>query len=162
LSHRVDFFCGDVSQKLPSIIKAHPETFGKGIDLLFIDSDHSHDFAYWYLSIIFPLVKQGGLIHIHDIQIDPDVWPEKKASFPFSFPPPSTEEIAVQEYLNQSRDRYDWISLRACIEDKEYLKSIQPYGGGEIAIPADGSTLHWVDQLLGYQRSPTLWLYKKS
>ena len=37
------------------------------LDLLFIDANHDYILAKWYIDTLFPLVKEGGLIHIHDI-----------------------------------------------------------------------------------------------
>lgn len=39
----------------------------KDIDLLFMDSDHSYEFGRWYMKDLIPLVKSGGLIHVHDV-----------------------------------------------------------------------------------------------
>jgi hypothetical protein len=36
------------------------------LDFLFIDSDHTYEFAKWYCSNIIPLVKSGSFIMIHD------------------------------------------------------------------------------------------------
>lgn len=40
---------------------------GRSIDLLFIDGNHDSILARWYLSNLFPLVRVGGLIHVHDV-----------------------------------------------------------------------------------------------
>ena len=37
------------------------------IDYLFLDSDHSYEFADWYIENLFPKVKPGGLISIDDM-----------------------------------------------------------------------------------------------
>jgi len=37
------------------------------LDLLFIDAFHDHLLPKWYIKTLFPKVKKGGLIHIHDI-----------------------------------------------------------------------------------------------
>jgi len=53
------FFQGDASKhlnKLPS-----------RIDYLFIDSDHSANFATWYIYNLFPLLQQGTTVSAHDI-----------------------------------------------------------------------------------------------
>lgn len=43
------------------------EIGGRAIDLLFIDGNHDSIIARWYLSNLFPLVRVGGLIHVHDV-----------------------------------------------------------------------------------------------
>lgn len=40
------------------------------IDLLFIDANHDYILAKWYIEYLFPKVKIGGIIHIHDIYYD--------------------------------------------------------------------------------------------
>ena len=57
---RQRFIIGDV-RKLPAgAVPDQP-------DLLFMDSDHSYEFARWYLSSLVPSVRRGGLIHVHDV-----------------------------------------------------------------------------------------------
>ena len=36
-------------------------------DYLFMDSDHSAPFASWYVQHLFPRVKDGGLVSVHDV-----------------------------------------------------------------------------------------------
>lgn len=56
---RQRFIVGDVREHLREIPSR--------IDLLFMDSDHSTEFARWYISELFPRVRKGGLIHVHDV-----------------------------------------------------------------------------------------------
>lgn len=37
------------------------------LDLCFIDGNHDYILAQWYIDTLFPLVKQDGVIHVHDI-----------------------------------------------------------------------------------------------
>ena len=37
------------------------------LDLCFVDGNHDYILAKWYVETLFPLVKEGGLIHVHDI-----------------------------------------------------------------------------------------------
>jgi len=37
------------------------------LDLCFIDANHDYILSRWYIDTLFPLVKQSGVIHIHDI-----------------------------------------------------------------------------------------------
>lgn len=55
---RQRFVAGDVRRN-----QALPAT----IDVLFMDSDHSYDFARWYQSALIPRVRPGGLVHVHDV-----------------------------------------------------------------------------------------------
>jgi predicted O-methyltransferase YrrM len=62
LRHRWEFFEGDVQQaELPDP------------DYLFIDSDHSGDFARWYTADLLSSVRPGTPVSVHDIfhQADP-------------------------------------------------------------------------------------------
>lgn len=36
------------------------------LDFLFIDSDHTYDFAKWYCNTVVPLVKKGCFVMVHD------------------------------------------------------------------------------------------------
>lgn len=57
--NRWNFILSDIKQQMNKI----PKT----IDYLSIDSDHSASFADWYLDNVFPLVKSGSPVSIHDI-----------------------------------------------------------------------------------------------
>jgi predicted O-methyltransferase YrrM len=54
---RWHFIRGDVREQLLP---------GK-IDYLFIDSEHSETFAWWYIKNVFPKVRIGGIISVHDV-----------------------------------------------------------------------------------------------
>jgi predicted O-methyltransferase YrrM len=45
---------------------------GRGIDLLFIDGDHSYAGARWDFEAYGSLVRPGGLIALHDVCLSPD------------------------------------------------------------------------------------------
>lgn len=57
------------------------------IDFLLIDSNHDYILAKWYVNNLFPLVKVGGIIHVHDIyyNVDGNGWDDVgfKAEKPF-------------------------------------------------------------------------------
>ncbi|MHA1229548.1 MAG: class I SAM-dependent methyltransferase [Candidatus Helarchaeota archaeon] len=53
------FVLGDVRDNLDKL----PDK----IDYLFMDSDHSHEFAVWYINNIFPKLKKDTLISVHDV-----------------------------------------------------------------------------------------------
>jgi predicted O-methyltransferase YrrM len=53
---------------LGNVITQGLEAIGeKPIDLLFIDANHDAILARWYIRNLFPLVRPGGLIHVHDV-----------------------------------------------------------------------------------------------
>lgn len=64
LMHRVTFHAGDVRKTLPPVVS----TLQQAIDFLFVDSNHSYDFARWWLREVLPVVCPGGLVHVHDIE----------------------------------------------------------------------------------------------
>ena len=53
-----EFFLGDVRQSAHLPAK---------IDSLFLDSDHSAPFAEWFIAELFPRVRPGGLVSVHDV-----------------------------------------------------------------------------------------------
>lgn len=53
------FFKGDIKDNLDKIPNK--------INHLFMDSDHSGDFAQWYIKNLFPKVEPKGIIQVHDI-----------------------------------------------------------------------------------------------
>jgi hypothetical protein len=58
-AERWNFIKGDIRQNvhlLPS-----------KIDYLFMDSDHSKEFAHWYIKQIFPMLRSGITVSIHDV-----------------------------------------------------------------------------------------------
>lgn len=57
--NRWNFYQGDVKDNLGLLPKK--------IDYLFIDSDHSKEFANWYLEYLFPLAGKGVKTSVHDI-----------------------------------------------------------------------------------------------
>lgn len=64
LEHRVTFHAGDVRKTLPTVLSK----LGPKVDFLFVDSNHSYDFARWWLSDVLPFVKPQGLVHVHDVE----------------------------------------------------------------------------------------------
>jgi len=40
------------------------------IDYLLMDADHSSVFAAWYVQNIFPKLRSGALVSIHDVFLD--------------------------------------------------------------------------------------------
>ncbi|MHA1269902.1 MAG: class I SAM-dependent methyltransferase [Candidatus Helarchaeota archaeon] len=67
------FIKGDIKKNLNKL----PDK----IDYLFMDSDHSAEFGKWYIQNIFPLLKNGTPVSVHDIyyqNYDPNVENESK------------------------------------------------------------------------------------
>ncbi len=72
---------GECWRVLDKLLEGQPVEFRKGdaremewnglaLDFLFIDSDHTAPIMDWYASTLFPLVKPGGLVAVHDV-LDP-------------------------------------------------------------------------------------------
>ena len=59
LRNRWEFIKGDVKDNL--------DKFPEQIDYLFIDSDHSKEFCKWYIENIFPMLRNGVYVSVHDI-----------------------------------------------------------------------------------------------
>lgn len=157
LAHRVEVVVGDVREEFPKVYNRLKKAEAiSGLDFLFIDSDHGAEFARWYLANLFPLVKQHGVIHVHDIQAAP----ERVTASERIFPPPSGEEIALAEHLLQHREEFRWFSVAELVRDSEYLAAVQKYGGGDLTFPSNRTRLHPVDTAIGFERNPSLWLLK--
>jgi cephalosporin hydroxylase len=76
--------------------------FGK-IDFLFIDSDHTYDFAQWYCKTCVPLVEIGSYVLIHDWEgVDGDKDDEFKS--------------VIENAVNTGK-------LKRCMNLMEYVKS---------------------------------------
>jgi len=54
-------------------VKKNIETLSDEIDYLFLDSDHSADFAHWYIRNVFPRLRSGSPVSIHDVFLPRDV-----------------------------------------------------------------------------------------
>lgn len=117
-------------------LAAGQQDYLAGADLLFIDADHSEDFARWYLDEagLLDSVRPGGLIQIHDVY------------------PPGLEKQRLGEsrylwtWLEGKRDRFDvfftWELAR--------LESIQKTLGRKIFLDHAGRQAN----------NCSLWLYK--
>ena len=157
LAHRAAVVVGDVREEFPKVYDRLKTSEGiSGIEFLFIDSDHSAEFARWYLANLFPLVKQNGVIHVHDVQTSP----ERVVAGERIFPPPSGEERVLAEHLLQRRDRFRWFSVAELVRDSEYLATVQKYGGGDLSFPSTSVRLHPINAAIGFERNPSLWLLK--
>lgn len=61
---RWTFFKGDVKMNLGALPRA--------IDYLFVDSEHSADFARWYIRNLFPKLRTGSPVSVHDVFLPGD------------------------------------------------------------------------------------------
>lgn len=126
------FFAGDFRE----MIEDHRDYLSQ-VDLLFIDADHSEDFAQWYLdqARLLDQVAPGCLIQIHD------VYP------PGREPARLGESGYVWPWLADKRDRFDvyftWEMAR--------LKEIQGGLGRKVFLNHAGRQAN----------NCSLWLYKR-
>jgi regulator of extracellular matrix RemA (YlzA/DUF370 family) len=66
-SQYMDYDDGTTSRRL--IVGDSKQTIDSKIgelDFLLVDSDHTYDFAKWYCNVVFPFVKKGCFIMVHD------------------------------------------------------------------------------------------------
>jgi len=156
LAHRADVVVGDVREEFPRLSadrkrwRADP-----GLEFLFIDSDHSARFADWYLGNLFPLVRQTGVIQVHDVEAPPEIIAEGRT---FYSDKPSGEEERLAAYLLNRSESYRWFSVAALVRDADYLAAVRPYGGGGIALPSRNRRVHPSEARLGFERNPSLWI----
>jgi len=156
LAHRAEVVVGDVREEFPKIY-ADRERWrtNSGLEFLFIDSDHSARFADWYLGNLFPLVRQSGVIHVHDIEAPPEIIAEGRT---FYSDKPSGEEERLAAYLLNRSDSYRWFSVAALVRDADYLAAVRAYGGGRIAVPSQNRRVHPSEARIGFERNPSLWV----
>ena len=155
LAHRARFFVGDVREELPPAyerLRAAGEI--DGIQFLFIDSDHGGEFARWYVDNLFPLVRPGGVIHVHDVVAAPERIVRGEASLR----EPTGEERVVAEHLVRHSDRYRSFSLADLVRDRAYLDAVRPLGGGAIALPPGRAAAYPTIQAVGFEPNPSLWI----
>jgi len=153
LSHRVEFILGDVRVELSRALERRAGAAGKGLEFVFIDSDHGAEFARWYLGALFPYVRGGGLVHIHDIVTDPL---SPRGELPFS---PNGEELEVRRFLGVRRDDYAWLSVGDCVDDAAYLAAVRPFGGGDVTLGTTAA--HFAGLAVSREWNPSLWLRKR-
>jgi len=157
LAHRVEVVVGDVREEFPRVYgdpgawRSAPE-----IGFLFVDSDHSAEFARWYLGNLFPLVRQDGVIHVHDIETSPERV-GKNEPLPVE---PTGEEKVLAEHLTRHRERYRWFSVADAVRDQAYLGAVRPWGGGDLSFPPDRVRFHPTDARMGFERNPSLWILR--
>lgn len=155
LAHRAEVVVGDVREEFPKVYgdrdrwRADP-----GLEFVFIDSDHSAPFADWYLGNLFPIVRQSGVIHVHDVEAPPEVIAEGRT---FYSDKPTGEEERLAAYLLGRRERYRWFSVAALVRDAGYLAAVRPLRGGD-ALPSERRRAHPREARIGFERNPSLWI----
>lgn len=87
LKDRWHFIKGDIKENVNKLPKK--------IDYLFLDSEHSAEFAKWYIRRIFPLLQKRALVSVHDV---------------FSRVKPSDEGRVVINWLRQRNIKYFTVS----------------------------------------------------
>ncbi|MGH7276465.1 MAG: class I SAM-dependent methyltransferase, partial [Candidatus Rokuibacteriota bacterium] len=156
LAHRAEVVVGDVREEFPKVYadrdrwRADP-----GLEFLFIDSDHSASFADWYLRNLFPLVRQSGVIHVHDIEAPPEIIAEGRT---FYSDTPSGEEERLAAYLLAHREHFRWLGVAELVRDASYLAAVREHGGGEIRALSERRRAHQPEARIGFQRNPSLWI----
>ena len=155
LAHRVEVVVGDVREEFPRVY-GDPGTWRSApeIGFLFVDSDHGAEFAHWYLGNLFPLVRQNGVIHAHDIEASPERVVNQEP-LPLE---PTGEEKVLAEHLVRHRDRYRWFSVADAVRDRAYLAAVRPWGGGDLSFPPGRVRLHPTEKRMGFERNPSLWI----
>ncbi|MHA2059361.1 MAG: class I SAM-dependent methyltransferase [Candidatus Ranarchaeia archaeon] len=91
-------------------VKTHLEKIPKNIDYLFMDSDHSGEFAEWYIKDVFPRVRDNVPVSVDDVYHTSEVKEEglvvlswlKDRNLAFFTPSPAKNK-QVFDNLNQKR-----------------------------------------------------------
>ena len=152
LAHRVAWHYGDARIEVPR------QAAGlDGLEFLFIDSDHSAEFARWYTRALFPRVRRGGIIHVDDVMTDPRNAARRELALPHT-----GEEEEVVRFLLGHAERYAWFNLGDCVRQPAYLEAVRPFGGGNVDF--DPATASRIRQALGdhvrTDWNPSLWVQK--
>lgn len=157
LAHRAQVVVGDVREEFPKIYGDRDRwREDPGLEFLFIDSDHSAPFADWYLGNLFPIVRQSGVIHVHDVEAPPEAITEGRTFY--SDYPPCGEEEQLAAYLLARRERYRWFSVAALVRDAGYLAAVRAHGGG-VTMLSERRPMHPAEaRTIGVERNPSLWI----
>jgi predicted O-methyltransferase YrrM len=102
---RWTFTLGDVTQP--------PDRLPAAIDFLFLDAAHSAPFARWYLETLFPRLRPGTPVAIHDIFLTP----ERLETF--------GESRVLRDWLAQNGRSYFTASPNAAIGTYQRLRSLK-------------------------------------
>ncbi len=127
------FVLGDVQQT----ILENPKLLAEA-DLIFIDSDHSREFAAWYTEELrlFEKAKPGCLIHVHDV-------------YPMGLERPEFGESPyILDFVCKNRDRFDVIHNYE-IARSQHFQSLYP-------------KRFFVGHSGEQAANPSIWLEKKS
>jgi predicted O-methyltransferase YrrM len=120
--NRWKFYKGDIKQNL--------HLLPNDIDYLFIDSDHTAEFAYWYIDHLFPLVKKETKISVHDIL----KWPYE--------PGWGEESLVLCSWLAEKR--IDCLTASRIMKDRGFQKILDKRNGlgiGEMIQSADYNSM---------------------
>jgi hypothetical protein len=113
------------------------------IDFMFIDAHHEKWFCAWYLDKVVPQLKEGTLLHIHDIYLTPD-WKNRMDR------EMETEEL-IERHKNGTLtlEKLLWME-DYCMDPKhkdtwEYIASKYPFIGDFPAplLPHGDGTTYW-------------------
>lgn len=135
---RWTFYAGDARDTVPAA------SVGDAVDLLFLDSEHTRDFAEWYIDALFPSVPEGGLIHVHDVR------PNGEQP---RHPCDEGEGTVVWSYLERHANRrdYRYVSdiVLARAEDAEPVPGLTRWPFADRRVGSDG-----------VEFNPSLWFVK--
>ena len=153
LAHRVTWCYGDARIEVPRQVAA----LDGGLEFLFLDSDHSAEFARWYTRCLFPRVRRGGIIHVDDVMTDPRNAARRELALPHT-----GEEEEVARFLLDHGDRYAWFSLADCVRQPAYLEAVRPFGGGNVDLDAATAPRihHTFGDAVRTEWNPSLWVRK--
>jgi predicted O-methyltransferase YrrM len=130
---RRSFHGGDARASAPAVLaEAGP------VDLLFLDSEHSGAFARWYVETLFPHVRAGGLIHVHDVLPNGDQ-PHHAGDH--------GEGVVIADFVRQQADRVDHLYVSTLVGD-EFAFGLSRYPFADRSIGCDG-----------VEQNPSLWIW---
>jgi predicted O-methyltransferase YrrM len=92
-------------------IQKRMHTLPQAFDYLFMDADHSASFTSWYVQHLFPRLKDGALVSVHD------VFHKSQAGFPYE------EGTIILQWLQQKK--YQFMTFSPAKDRSAYNKIIE-------------------------------------
>jgi len=90
---------GDLDDEL-TLRQLHGQLQGINVDFLYIDADHFYEGVKRHFELYSPMVREGGIIALHDIR-------DNKAS-----------GYGVGRFFNELKERYGWLEILVPITEE--------------------------------------------
>jgi predicted O-methyltransferase YrrM len=116
----VKFIAGDARVEIPQTFKSDELA---SLDFAFIDSDHSYEFAMWYVERILRNLRDDAIIHIHDIQ---------------AFE--SGEGQALLDFMRKEKGKHRYLWCYELFNRPSFLRTARKYWKAPLRYTYDGDS----------------------